>query len=171
MLLTANHPFVQLLLERAYRDNEGTVYVSYKLQRKNWIIGLRHGLRKIMSRLFKCRHRNANRIRPPIADLPSERLHEHVFPFTHTAVDFFGTFEVNFIQHTLKRWCCIFTCLTTRAVHIKVTQSLDTRSCRVAVARFVARRGQPNTINIDNGTNFVGAASELKTFNKVRQIY
>ena len=42
ILLTAKHPVVQLLLERAYLDNlhEGTEYVRNMLQQEYWIIGL-----------------------------------------------------------------------------------------------------------------------------------
>ena len=99
-----------------------------------------------------------------MADLPRERLAEHVLPFTHTGVDYFGPFEVKFLRRTLKRWCCLFTCLTTRAVQIEVAQSLDIESCLAAATRFIARRGYPNTIISDTGTNFVGAAKELKAF-------
>ena len=164
ILLTAKHPVVQLLLEKAHRDNlhEGTEYVIKMLQQEYWIIGLRNAFRKIKSRCIKCRHRNANPIHQPMADLPRERLDEHVFPFTHTGVDYFGPFEVKFLRRTLKRWRCLFTCLTTRAVHIDVAQPLDTESCLAAVTRFIARRGYPSTIISDNGTNFVGAANELK---------
>ena len=140
ILLTVKHPVVQLLLEKAHRDNlnEGTEYVINMLQQAYKIIGLRNGklkgkLRKIKSICIKCRHGNANPIHPPMADLHRERLDEHVFPFNHTGFDYFGPFEVRFLRHTLKRWCCIFTCLTTRAVHIEVTQSLDNESCLAAV--------------------------------------
>ena len=54
--------------------------------------------------------------------------------------------------------------LTIRAVHIKVAQSLDTKSCLAEVTRFIARRGYLNTIISDNGMNFVGADKELKEF-------
>ena len=64
----------------------------------------------------------------------------------------------------MKRWCCLFTCLTTRAVHIEFAQSLDNESCLARVTRFNARRDYPSTIINDNGTNFVGAANELKAF-------
>ena len=99
-----------------------------------------------------------------MADPPRERLDEHVLPFTHTGVDYFGPFEPKFLRLTLKRWCCLFTCQTTRAVHIEVAQSFDTESCLAAVTRFIARRGYPSTIISDNETNFVGAANELKSF-------
>ena len=46
ILLTAKHPVVQLLLEKAHRDNlhEGTEYVRNMLQQEYWIIGLRNAL-------------------------------------------------------------------------------------------------------------------------------
>ena len=99
-----------------------------------------------------------------MADLTQERLDEHVFISTHTGVDSFGPFDVKFLRRTMKRWCCLFTCLTTRAVHIEVAHSLDNESCLAAVTRFTARRGYPKTIISDNGTNLVGAAKELKAF-------
>ena len=71
---------------------------------------------------------------------------------------------LHLLRRNMKRWCCLFTCLTTRAVHIKFEQSLDTESCLAAVIRFIARRGYPNTLISDNGANFVGAANELKVF-------
>ena len=61
ILLTAKYPVVQVLLEKAHRDNlhQGTEYVRDMLQQEYWVIGIRNALRKIKSRCIKCRHRNA----------------------------------------------------------------------------------------------------------------
>ena len=61
-----------------------------------------------------------------------------------------------------KRWGVVFTCLTVRAIHIEVAQSLDTSSCVMAIRNFIARRGTPREFFSDNGTNFVGAERELR---------
>ena len=62
----------------------------------------------------------------------------------------------------MKRWCFLFTCLTSIAVLIEVVPSLEADACLAANTKFIARRG--NLIHIilsNNGTNFVGAAREL----------
>lgn len=53
----------------------------------------------------------------------------------------------------------LFTCLTIRAVHLEVAHSMNKDSC---LRNFIARRGSPNTIISDNGTNFHGSDNELK---------
>ena len=60
-----------------------------------------------------------------------------------------------------KRYGCIFTCLTTRAVHIEITHSLDTDSMINALRRFICIRGCPGLLRSDHGTNFVRGNKEL----------
>ena len=62
----------------------------------------------------------------------------------------------------MKRYCTLFTCFTSRAVHIEVTNALDTDSFIQALRRFIARRGPVISIRSDNGTNFIGAANQLR---------
>ena len=51
--------------------------------------------------------------------------------------------------------------LSSRAIHIEVSNSLDTDSFIHALRRFIARRGPIQQIRCDNGTNFIGAKLEL----------
>ncbi|GBP81351.1 hypothetical protein EVAR_6209_1 [Eumeta japonica] len=44
---------------------------------------------------------------------------------------------------------------------MEVASSLSADSMIMALRRFMARRGQPDTLYSDHGTNFVGAAAEL----------
>ena len=100
ILLIAKHLVVRILLEKAPRHNlhEGTAYVRHFLQQTFWIFGLRTAWRKIKLRFIKCRHRNANPIHRPMAELTRERLDKYVFLFTHTGVDYFGPVEVKFFD-------------------------------------------------------------------------
>ena len=49
-----------------------------------------------------------------------------------------------------------------RAIHIEVTVDLSADSFINALRRFISRRGAVRSIHSDNGTNFVGAESEMK---------
>lgn len=56
----------------------------------------------------------------------------------------------------------IFTCLTSRAVHLEVAHALDADSCVNAIRRFICRRGPVSSIRSDKSTHIVGANRELK---------
>ena len=164
ILLSAKHYVVIKLIEDAHQAifPGGTDNVRSVPRQVHWIIGLRNALRSVKAKCVKCRKQRAGVSQPFMAHLPRERLQERVFPFTNTGVDYFGPFEVEFMRKTIKRWCCLFTCLTTRAVHIDVVPSLEAETCLTAIARVIARRGKPATVLSDNGTNFVGAAKEMR---------
>ena len=139
----------------------GVEYIRKEGQKKFWIIGLRNALRSAKQNCVQCRLFAS--IKPPqMSDLPIDRVMNNVRPFTITGVDYFGPSEVKMFLRTVKKWVCLFTCLSVREVHLELVDSLDTTSCLDAVHRFKARRGQPKTIILDNVTNFVGAAREFK---------
>ena len=48
----------------------------------------------------------------------------YVPPFTNTAVDFAKSLYVKNSEHVNKIYVCLFTCVTTQAIHLELTTSL-----------------------------------------------
>ena len=97
-----------------------------------------------------------------MTDLPDSRLGYQQLLFANDGVVYFGPIFVRHGRKTEKRHGVLFTCLTTRAVHLEIGHSLDTDSSLMAVRRMMARRGKAANIWSDNGTNFVGSERELR---------
>ena len=76
-------------------------------------------------------------------------------------MDIFGPFEIKESRNTFKRYGSLFTCLASRAIHIKMTKSMDTNSFILALQCFIARHGIIRSIRCDNGSNFTGAEKTL----------
>ena len=142
--------------------NQGIDYLRAKVQERYTILKLQSLLRSIKSNCVTCRMFRAATIPPIMADLPVERLAHPSPPFTNTGADYFGRFNLTVRRTTGKRWEFLFTCLTSRAVHVEIAPSMNASSCVMGVDRFVYRRGTPPIIWSGSGTNFVGAEKELR---------
>ncbi len=97
-----------------------------------------------------------------LSDLPKERILSDLPQFTNTGVDCFGRIEEKKGRGTVKRYGVIFTYLASRAVHLELTNSLNTDACINALHWFISRRGQVEYLRSDNGTNLIGAERELR---------
>ncbi|XP_070547615.1 uncharacterized protein [Ptychodera flava] len=101
--------------------------------------------------------------------LPEIRLKKSLRAFAYTGTDFAGPFITlqGRGKRREKRYPCLFTCLGTRAVHLKIAFGLDTDSFLNAFYRMTNRRGLPCEMMSDNGGNFVGADKELRQLVKL----
>ena len=129
-------------------------------QRGYWVIGGAFAVRNFVSKCTICRKLRAPPQLQKMADLPMDRT-EPVAPFTYSAVDYFGPFLIKDGRKEVKRYGVLFTCMSSRAVHIETSNTLDTDSYISALRRFLAERGPVRQIRSDRGTNFVGARKEL----------
>ncbi len=57
-------------------------------------------------------------------------------------------------------YLCLFQCM--KAVHLELVTDLTSDAFIACLRRFIARRGLPNLIWSENGTNFVGACRQLR---------
>ena len=128
--------------------HEGTEYVRSLVQQRFWVIGRRNALRSIKTKCVKCRKPTVQPIQPNMADLPKERVEGNVYPFKSIGIDYFGPFEVTVLRRPVKHWCCLCTCLVSRAVDIEVATGLDTDACMMAITRFMARHGNLTQLSV-----------------------
>ena len=129
-------------------------------QRGYWVIGGTSAVGCFVSKCTVCRRFRAPPQVQKMADLPKDRT-EPVPPFTYSAVDYFGPFFIKEGRKEVKRYGVLFTCMSSRAVHIETSNTLETDSYINALRRFLAERGPVRQIRSDCGTNFFGAKQEL----------
>ena len=122
-------------------------------------------VRNVTEACAECRRRFTMKIgHQMMAPLPKTRLQSSLRAFEKVGVDYGGPFltKQGRGRTRAKRYLCLFTCLTTRAVHLEMAYSLDTDSFINTFTRMTSRRGTPTYVISDNGTNFVGAERELR---------
>lgn len=158
VLLPPGHPLSRVLVQDIHERHfhVGREHTLALVRQKFWILRGKSFVRRIINDCLLCKRRRAKPTVPP-----RERLSLYQPPFANTGVNYFGPISVKRGRVTWKRWGCIFTCLTTRAVHLEVAGDLSTDSFIMALRRFRGRRGNPKTIRSNNGTNFVEANREL----------
>lgn len=106
---------------------------------------------------YTCRKYKAQGLTFKMSDMPSVRLRAHLSAFTRARIDTWGPMNVTIFWRSVKRWICLFTCLSSRGVHLEMAYSLDTSSFIAALSRFQNHRGVSASYHSDNGRNFVGA--------------
>lgn len=164
IILPRKHHFTTLVL-RGYHVGDGHCGPSQMLSSVREKFWIPHGLqvcKRVVRGCFDCKRRRQKPGIQIMADLPEERVTPDNPPFHSVGIDYFGPFFVKLNRSQLKRYGVIFTCLATRAVHFEVAHSLDTDSFLGAFSRFVARRGRPEIVFSDNGTNFIAGERELR---------
>ena len=101
---------------------------------KIWNVKGGSAVRHVIGQCIACRKRNAKVGEQFMADLPSCRLQSFERPFYNTGIDYFGPFIIKQGRSLVKRYGCVFTCLTMRAVNIKIANSLTADDLQPAEA-------------------------------------
>ncbi|XP_062555623.1 uncharacterized protein LOC134220551 [Armigeres subalbatus] len=163
IVLPKLHAVTELIIgwyHRKYLHGNGETIVN-EIRQRFHVPNLRTAVRKEKKKCMLCKVKSAVPAVPRMAPLPEARLKVFERPFSYVGIDYFGPIAVRVNRSSAKRWVALFTCLTIRAVHLEIVHSLSTESCKMAIRRFVARRGAPMEIYSDRGTNFVGSSNEL----------
>ena len=132
-----------------------------------WTINCNSAVKSLIAKCFICRHLRGSICQQKMADLPKERLSQEP-PFTYCGIDMFGRILMKEGHQEIKRYGCLFTCRSSRAIHIESANPRSTDAFIQALRRFVSRRGNVRVIRTDNDINIVGASAELnKAFSEM----
>ena len=102
----------------------GVATTMNKVRQKYWIPKLRALVKSVRNKCNHCKkYRTTVLTAPPTSALPKFRT-EFTDPFNVTGVDFAGPFLYKSGSETSKAYVTLFTCASTRAVHLKLCKDM-----------------------------------------------
>ena len=169
LILPARHHLAVLLIRHYHETvkHQGRHFTEGAIRAAGfWLVGAKRSISSVLFKCVTCRKLRGKTECQQMGNLPPERM-QVAPPFTYVGTDVFGPWEV-VTRRTRgghansKRWAVMFSCMSTRAVHIELIETMSTDSFINALRRLFAIRGSVKQIRSDCGTNFIGASRELK---------
>ena len=144
--------------------HNGVAETLVQLRSKYWVVKGRQTVKKILSKCVVCKKLEGRPYGvPPTPQLPEFRLSDD-FAFSSIGVDFAGPIYVKDVYNKSsvmnKAYIMLYTCASSRAVHLDLVTNMPTQAFVRSFRRFTARRDVPRLVVSDNGSAF--KSEELK---------
>jgi hypothetical protein len=170
IILPKDHIFVSFLLQYYHTKHFhcGLNQMLALLRQNYWILSCRSLVKSLINKCVICVKQRGKLCQQLMGNLPKQRL-QSTRAFNDVGIDYAGPLEILLRRGrgattTTKAYIALFICCSTRAIHLELAGDLSTDTFLGCLKRFVARRGLPNNLYSDNGTNFVGANNAIKEF-------
>ncbi|XP_075157703.1 uncharacterized protein LOC142230970 [Haematobia irritans] len=162
IILPKSHVITRIIVNQYHNDfrHQNQESICAAVRTKFWVPSLRQLVRSVKKSCQECKNRSAVAMPPLMGQLPVDRISPFVRPFSYTGIDYLGPYLVSIGRRNEKRWVALFTCMTTRAIHLELSRDLSTDAVILCLRNFINRRGVPVRIRSDRGTNFIGASKE-----------
>ena len=164
ILIPRNHILANLIVKQSHENvlHNGVKETLMDLRSRFWIVKGRQLVKKIVHACKLCtRIQGLSYGHPEISQLPEFRVKEDL-AFTSVGIDFAGPLFIKTESQALKKvYIALFTCATTRALHLEIVPNLSCEAFLLCLKRFVSRRGVPNLIVTDNAKTFKAASKRL----------
>ena len=179
VLLPSKHRFTELLIMETHQlvHHNGIQETLSAIRERYWIIRGREAVKKVVRRCVLCRkHEGNSYATPPVPPLPVERV-SNMPPFNNTGLDFAGPLYVRdklngaTDNQEIKVYVCLFTCASSRGLHLELTRDLSATVFLQAFRKFCARRGVPSTIMSDNAKTFKCCSKEVERVVRSEEVH
>lgn len=167
IILPQDNHFTNLVICEAHNKtlHGGPMLVLNHLRTKYWVISGKTLVKAFVRKCVTCKRYSRAAQTQLMGQLPSSRVIP-ARPFRNSGVDFAGPVNIRASKgrghHSYKGYICLFVCMVSKAIHLEAVSDLSAQGFIAGFKRFVGRRGVVSDIWSDNGTNFVGAAKELR---------
>ncbi|CAF1104794.1 unnamed protein product [Didymodactylos carnosus] len=143
-LLPKKDYFTTLIIQNYHQKllHVGVAHTLAQIRNEFWIPSGRSEVFKIVKRCLRCKKFDGGPYKmPEMPALPKARVSESA-PFTFTGLDYLGPLYIkeNGRTTTKKVWICLFTCLSTRAIHLELVDDMSADQFLLCLRRFIARR-------------------------------
>ena len=134
------------------------------LRLQYWIPQCRRVVSKVISGCKMCKKQNIQRYKIPFTSpLPSFRVND-CRPFQFFSLDLTGALYIKTDSDVKKVYMVLFTCASSRAVHLELAENLTADAFSRVYRRFNSRRSSPQLMLSDKASNFVAFQSQLKEY-------
>ena len=160
LILPSRHFLTRIVILYYHNRNwhSGIQHTLLSSRQKFWITNGRASVRRCLRECSVCA---IDKARPILSDLPPSRTSAYKKTFFHCGLDYFGPFIFIEGRSQRKAWGLLFTCMSSRVVHVELVTSLSLSEFVLAFNRFSDLRGPVSKIYSDNGTTFQAASKSL----------
>ena len=142
-----------------------------EIRKEWWIPKLRSKVKKMVNTCNVCKVFSTKPYgATATADMPQFRV-EASRPFETTGVDFAGPIAFKIAKKEQgKCYILLFTCATSRAVHLELTKTQTAEEFQRKLNLFIARRTRPKVMISDNASVFKSTATWMKNIRKSERL-
>ena len=166
ILLRSDSWVTKLIIRNAHEEvlHFGIETTLANIRQRFWIVRGRNAVKNILRRCVICKRFQGRTLKSPDeTDLPEFRVNHLTHAFSTTGLDYAGPLFVrnNGLPNS-KVYILLFTCASSRAIHLELTPDMKSPAFLRGFKRFTSRRGKPNEIINDNFKTF--KSSEVKAY-------
>ena len=164
ILLPRESHFTKLFILQCHEDvmHNGIKETLAQLRSRFWVVRGRQAVKKLIRPCGTCRRIQGHSYREPIKGRLPEFCSQEEHAFKSVGIDFAGLLYVKTSSNPARKvYIALFTCSTSRAVHLEIVPDLTADSFLLCLRRFIGRRGIPCLIVSDNAKTFKAAAKIL----------
>ena len=167
--------FTRKLVQKRHEDlgHAGVPETLANIRSEFWILRGRRFVQKVLKVCVGCKKVSGKPYsvpKPPC--LPSFRVVRPIKPFAGVGLDFLGPFYCRESPKTkpYKGWYILFTCGSTRAIHLEAVKSRKIDDFLNALSRFISSHGIPESFISDHEKSFEKASESLDQIAKSNRV-